>query len=170
MKIIEFFDLTKFGGVLAASVLAAAFIILIQFSWMANTRLVKMDLENTEISKELKEIHSILKEINSAVKINSEGIKSNSEAIKSNSEAIKSNSEAIKSNLEEIRKTNSALFQLLETVGKNSTMLEEVQSQLEDYAELEQRVDKNEGELDEFSEKSEFLRGQLETILSSKQE
>ena len=163
MKIFDFFDLTKFGGVLAASVLAVAFIILIQFSWMANTRLVKMDLENTEISKELKEIHSILKEINSAVKINSEGIKSNSEGIKSNSEAIKSN-------LEEIRMTNSALFQLLETVGKNSTMLEEVQSQLADYAELEQRVDKNEGELDEFSEKSEFLRGQLETILSSKQE
>ena len=155
MKIIDFFDLTKFGGVLAASELAAALIILIQFSWMANTRLVRVDLENTQIFEELKDVHAMLKEINSAVKINSEGINSNSEGIKSNSE--------------EIKKVNSALSQLLETVGKNSAMLEEVQSQFEDYVELGQRATKNEEELDEFAEKSEFLRGQLETILSSKQ-
>ena len=156
MKIIDFFDISKFGAALAGGVLAAAIIIIIQFSWMSNTKLVKVELQNIEIFEELSEIKSDLKALNS--KVDDLGSK------------VDNLDSKVEINTEEIKKANSAINQLVETAGTNSKMLEEVQSQLIDLPELEQRVEENKQKLDESSEKSEFLRGQLETILSSKQE
>ena len=52
MKIGDFFDITNFGGVLAAAVLAAAIMFIIQLRWSANNKLVKMEGEHIQLSKE----------------------------------------------------------------------------------------------------------------------
>ena len=52
MKISDFFDITKFGGVLAAGVLAAAIMFIIKLGWSANNKLVKMESEHIQMSKE----------------------------------------------------------------------------------------------------------------------
>ncbi len=52
MKIGDFFDITNFGGVLAAAVLAAAIMFIIQLRWGANNKLVKMEGEHIQMSKE----------------------------------------------------------------------------------------------------------------------
>ena len=116
MKISDFFGITKFGGVLAAAVLAAAIMFIIQLGWVANNRLVKMESEHVQMSKE---------------------------------------------NKEEFEKINA-------TLADHSMILGEIQSQLEDLNGIKSAVDTNEANIEGLDQKTEFLRGQVETILSNK--
>ncbi len=133
MKIGDFFDTTKFGGIISAAVLAAAIMFIIQLGWTANNRLLKMESEHIQMSKE---------------------------------------------NHEEFGKIHEEFGKVYEEFGKvygefekiNATLaiLGEIQSQLEDLKGIESAVDTNKTDLDELDQKTEYLRGQVETILSNK--
>ena len=116
MKIGDFFDTTKFGGIISAAVLAAAIMFIIQLGWTANSKLVKMESEHIQMSKE---------------------------------------------NNEEFEKINA-------TLADHSMILGEIQSQLEDLKGVKSAMDTNETNIERLDQKTEYLRGQVETILSNK--
>ena len=126
MKISDFFDITKFGGVLTAGVLAAAIMFIIQLGWTANNRLLKMESEHIQMSKE--------------------------------------NHEEFGKVYEEFGK----VYEEFEKINATLAILGEIQSQLEDLKGIESAVDTNKTDLDELDQKTEYLRGQVETILSNK--
>ena len=115
MKISDFFDITKFGGVIAAGVLAAAIIFIIQLGLSNNNKLVKLEVEFMQLSEE----------------------------------------------------TNEKFGKIDSKLDNITNMLKVLQPLLERFNELEQRVEVNENEIVGFQKSTEYLKGQVETILSS---
>ena len=162
MKISETIKSNFFTGV-SIAVISAAIIILIQFSWMANTKLVKLELENDLVFKEFMKIHGEF------TKIHEEFAKIHEEFKGVNSK-LDSLDREVKKNTEDINQINKTLLDMGESVNNNFKMLEEVQSQLENYEELEKRVENNEIGIERAEKSTEFLRGQVDTMISKKQE
>ena len=140
MKIGDFFDTTKFGGIVSAAVLAAAIMFIIQLGWTANNRLLKMESEHIQMSKENHEEFG---------KIHEEFGKIHEEFGKVYEEFGK-------------------VYEELEKINATLAILGEIQSQLEDLKGIESAVDTNKTDLDELDKKTEYLKGQVETILSNK--
>ena len=123
MKISEFFYITKFGGVIAAGVLAAAITFIIQLGLSYNNKLVKLEVEQMHLSKE---------------------------------------------NNKEFGKDYEEFGKIISKLDNPAKMLGELQPLLEHFSELEQRIEENENDIDRFEKTTEYLKGQVETILSYK--
>ena len=142
MKISETFIKNCLGAGLVVAVVAPAIYILIQFVWTTNFKLVKVEVENSVITKEL-------------IKLNEGQAKINEEQAKTNEELVKVN--------EELVNINEELLKLNDGQAKITFRLDELE-------EVEPRVESNEKRLNEAEKQTNYLKGQVETLLSNKQE
>ena len=76
----------------------------------------------------------------------------------------------IRKNFEGINQIDQTLLDMGKSVNNNSTVLEKVQSQLEDYEEFEKRVEGNEIGIERAEKNTEFLRDQVDAMISNRQE
>ncbi len=140
MKISETFIKNCLGAGLVVAVVAPAIYILIQFVWTTNTKLVKVEVENSVNTKEL-------------VKMNEELVKLNEGRAKIINEQAKTN--------EELVKVNEELLRLNDGQAKITFRLDELEG-------VEPRVESNEKRLNEAEKQTNYLKGQVETLLSKK--
>ena len=140
----SFFDITKFGGVIAAGVLAAAIITLIQLSWSSGIKLAKLEVEHMQLSEETNKEFAKIHE-----KVDEKFAKVDEEFAKIH------------------EKVDEKFAKVHEEFDNIAKILEGLQPLLEYVKELEQRVEKNENEIVGFEKTAEYLKGQVETILSN---
>ena len=179
----SFFNKKNIANTVLTALVVTGVVFVVSFLWMSNTQLHELKVLNTQILGELREIKTELKELSpeqETLKIGQEVLKIGQESLKSEIAQIKSEQEALYSEILQIKSVsasnNSSLNELIGkvdglsgVVSENSDMLNDVQSQLIDLEKFKTDVVNINGKLDEVEKNNQYLSGQLDTILSTKQ-
>ena len=186
----SFFNKKNIANAVLTALVVTGVVFVVSFLWMSNTQLHELKVLNTQILGELGEIKTELKELSSeqetlkigqeALKIGQEALKIGQEELKIEQEELKFEQEKLKSEILQIKSesasNNSSLNELIGKVDglsgvifENSDMLNDVQSKLIELEKFKTDVVNIDGKLDEVEKNNQYLSGQLDTILSTKQ-